>query len=259
MEKGFDGRKYEKFSQPQQDWGSRMMDELDLHGDECILDIGCGNGLLTEKLAMRVPDGRVIGIDSSASMLEQAKSHKAENMEFRLLDIETMIFEDEFDVVFSNAALHWIMDHPRVLDMIYKSMKKGGIMRAQFAGEGNCKNLSDVLMEAISSHEFKADFSSFEWPWYMPGKAEYEELLRSAGFEQYRVWIENADRSFPDEDSFVGWIEQPGIVPFVSVLPEGRTSVFRDVVVEKAKKVAEQSDGTFFEFFRRLNVYAIKK
>ena len=235
------------------------MEELDLQGDEYILDLGCGNGLLTEKLAKRVPEGRVIGVDSSASMLEQAKSHMVDNVEFRLLDIENMGVEGEFDVVFSNAALHWVKDHSSVLRMIYNSLKKNGIMRVQFAGEGNCTNLAGVFMEAISSPGFKFDFKSFEWPWYMPGTAEYEELLKSAGFEECRVWIENADRNFPDEESFVGWIEQPSLVPFVSFLPEDRSPLFRDVVVDNAKKVARQPDGNYFEYFRRLNVYAVKK
>ncbi|WP_342306464.1 methyltransferase domain-containing protein [Methanolobus sp. ZRKC5] len=256
---GFDGQKYEKFSKPQQDWGSRLMDELDLQGDECILDLGCGNGLLTEKLAKKVPDGRVVGVDSSVSMLEQANYHKADNMEFRLLDMEDMIIEEKFDVIFSNAALHWVKDHSHVLNTIHDSLKSNGIMRVQFAGKGNCIHIAGVMMEAISSPEFESEFRSFEWPWYMPDKGEYEELLRLSGFEQYRVWIENADRNFPDDESFVGWIEQPSLVPFVSVLSEDRASLFRDFVVDKAKKVAGQPDGTYFEFFRRLNIFAVKK
>lgn len=259
MDKGFDGQKYEKYSKPQEEWGSRMMDELDLRGDECILDLGCGNGLLTEKLAKRVPGGRVIGVDSSSSMLEQANSHKADNVEFRLLDMEDMIIDEKFDVVFSNAALHWVKDHSHVLQIMHDSLKSNGIMRVQFAGKGNCIHIAGVMMEAICSHEFESEFRYFEWPWYMPDKAKYEQSLRSVGFDEYRVWIENADHNFPDEESFVGWIEQPGLVPFVSVLSEGRSSLFRDVVVDKAKKVAAQPDGTYFEFFRRLNVFAVKK
>lgn len=259
MEKDFDGKKYEKFSQPQRDWGSKVMDELELRGDEHILDLGCGNGLLTARLAERVPNGKVVGVDSSSSMLEQAENHRAENMEFRLLDMEDIVLEDKFDVVFSNAALHWVKGHSRLLNIIYKCLDHGGFMRVQFAGEGNCQNLYDVLMKVISSPEFENELSSLEWPWYMPGTSEYEELLSSAGFEQTRVWMENADRNFPDEGSFVGWIEQPGLVPFLPYLGEERTKLFRDNVVEDAKKLAAQPDGTYFEYFRRLNVYAVKK
>ncbi|WP_340820574.1 methyltransferase domain-containing protein [Methanolobus sp. WCC4] len=259
MEKDFDGKKYEKFSQPQRDWGSKVMEELELRGDEHILDLGCGNGLLTAKLAERVPDGRVVGVDSSASMLKQAEEHRAENMEFMLMDMETMVLEEKFDVVFSNAALHWVKDHSHLLKTIYENLRTGGFMRVQFAGEGNCRNLYDVLMKTISSSEFEKEFSSLEWPWYMPGTSEYEEQLLSAGFEQRKVWMEDADRNFPDEASFVGWIEQPGLVPFMPYLEEERTKLFRDTVVEDTKKRAAQPDGTYFEYFRRMNVYAVKK
>lgn len=259
MDKGFNGQKYEKFSQPQRDWGSKVMNELELRGDEHILDLGCGNGLLTAKLAERVPKGKVVGVDSSSSMLEQAEKHSTDNMEFRLMDMENMEIDDKFDVVFSNAALHWVKGHLHLLKLVYDCLNTNGIMRVQFAGEGNCMNLYGVLTDAISSPEFESNFTSFEWPWYMPNVSEYEKLLSSAGFEQYRVWMENADRNFPDEDSFVGWIEQPGLVPFMTFLPEEKAALFRDLVVGKTKKTAAQPDGTYFEYFRRLNVYAVKE
>lgn len=259
MKKGFDGEKYEKFSAPQQEWGSKVMDELALKGNEHILDLGCGNGLLSAKLAEKVPDGKITGIDSSPSMLEQAKKHKKGNMDFLLGDITGMDLEDEFDVVFSNAALHWVKDHSLALRQINRSMKSGGIMRVQFAGEGNCMNLIPVLKEIMDSLEFKDDFSLFEWPWYIPGVEEYEKLLIEAGFEIIRVWIENADRNFPDEESYVGCINQPSLVPFVSFLPEDKAILFAKRVIKEAKKIAEQEDGTYFEYFRRLNVHALKK
>jgi trans-aconitate methyltransferase len=73
------------------------------------------------------------------------------------------------------------------------------------------------------------------------------------------VWIENADRNFPDEESYVGWINQPSLVPFVSFLPEDKAILFAKRVIKEAKKIAEQEDGTYFEYFRRLNVHALKK
>jgi len=259
VKKGFDGEKYEKFSAPQQEWGSKVIDELVLKGNEHILDLGCGNGLLSAKLAERVQDGKVTGIDSSPSMLEQAKKHRKGNMDFLLCDISELDFEEEFDVVFSNAALHWVKDHSLALRQINRSMKSGGVMRVQFAGEGNCMNLIPVLKGIMDSPEFKDDFSSFEWPWYMPGAEEYGDLLVRSGFMGIRAWIENADRNFPDEESYVGWINQPSLVPFVSFLPEDKASLFAKRVIKEAKTIAEQEGGTYFEYFRRLNVYAIKK
>ncbi|MBP1909345.1 methyltransferase domain-containing protein [Methanolobus bombayensis] len=259
MKKGFDGEKYEKFSAPQQEWGSKVIDELGLNDNDNILDLGCGNGLLSAKLAEKVPHGKIIGVDSSSSMIEQAEKHKKNNMEFLLCDITKLNFEEAFDVVFSNAALHWVKDHSLALRQVYRSMKSNAIMRIQFAGEGNCLNLASVLQDAMFSPEFKDDFTSFEWPWYMPGVGEYNKLLIESGFQDFRVWIENADCNFPDEESYIGWIDQPCLVPFISHLPGDRALFFRDYVIREAKKIAAQEDGAYFEYFRRLNVYAIKK
>jgi trans-aconitate methyltransferase len=256
--KGFDGEKYEKSSSPQKEWGNRLIEELELKGSEHILDLGCGNGLITRALAEKVPDGKVLGIDSSTSMLGKAKSHKLRNMEFKLLDIRDMDFVEEFDLVFSNAAMHWVREHGIVLRKIHVSLKAGGIVRMQFAGEDNCPTISAVLKESMSSSGFEDDFRDFDWPWYMPDARTYEELLRSAGFRAYRVWMENADRYFPDEQSFVGWIEQPSLVPFLRVLSEEKSSLFRNMVIEKTKKAAFQPDNAYFEAFRRINVSAIK-
>jgi trans-aconitate methyltransferase len=102
----FDGKRYEKSSEHQREWGSKLIEELNLKGDETILDLGCGNGLTTKELAGKVPNGKVVGIDNSISMIETANSHKTENMELTLLNIDEMNFDNEFDVVFSNATLH---------------------------------------------------------------------------------------------------------------------------------------------------------
>lgn len=72
----FDGKKYEKSSQCQREWGTKLAEELHLKGNETILYLGCGNGVITKELAERVPQGRVVGVDSSPSMLEAAKAHK---------------------------------------------------------------------------------------------------------------------------------------------------------------------------------------
>jgi len=258
IEYRFDGKKYEKSSKHQREWGDKLVKELDLKGNETILDLGCGNGLITGELAERVPHGKVVGIDSSPSMIETAKLHKTGNMEFRLLDINEMNFDNEFDVVFSNATLHWILDHEKLLKKIYRGLKPNGFMRIQFAADGNCSNLIEVLREVMDLPQFSSYFRGFTWPWYMPKVEEYEKLLSHTKFRNYKVWGENADRYFRDEKLMIGWIEQPSIVPFLAVLPENMKKLFRDLVVEKMIKRTKQPDGTCFETFRRINVHAEK-
>jgi len=173
----FDGKKYEKSSQCQREWGTKLAEELNLKGNETILDLGCGNGVITKELAERVPYGTVIGIDSSPSMLAAAKAHKTANRELLLLDINEMAFEDEFDIVFSNAALHWVLDHEKLLKKIYSALKPHGFARIQFACAGNAPTFIAVVRGVMELPEFVTWFKDLRWPWYTPNPEEYEALL----------------------------------------------------------------------------------
>lgn len=254
----FDGKKYEKSSQCQREWGTKLAEELNLKGNETILDLGCGNGVITKELAERVPQGRVVGVDSSPSMLEAAKAHKTQNMELKLLDINEMVFEAEFDVLFSNAALHWVLDHERLLKKIYSALKPNGFLRAQFGGAGNVSNFIEVVRGVMELPAYVPYFKDFRWPWYMPNPEEYEALLSRTEFRNYKVWKENKDRYFPDEESIIGMVEEAGLVPFIAVLPEDLKKLFRDTVVKRMIERTKQRDGTYFEIFRRIKVYAEK-
>ena len=254
----FDGKKYEKASLCQREWGTGLVDELRLNGDEAILDLGCGSGVLTRALAERVPRGRVVGVDSSRSMLEAASAHKTENMEFELLDINNIAFDAEFDVIFSNAALHWVADHEELLRRFYNALKPGGFLRAQFGADGNVSNFIEVARDVIALPMYAPYFKGFRWPWYMPKPEEYEEVLSRTEFRNYRVWDENRDTYFSEERRLISMVEEAGMVPFLAVLPEDVKQVFSKEVFERLIAKTKQPDGRCFETFRRINAYAEK-
>jgi trans-aconitate 2-methyltransferase len=129
----FDGEKYEKASAHQREWGMRLIRELDLQGPERILDLGCGDGALSAHMADLVPHGEVVGIDASRGMIEAARSKERKNLWFLLMDINELNYTERFDVVFSNAALHWIKDHKRLLRNVSHALCKGGRLRFNFA------------------------------------------------------------------------------------------------------------------------------
>jgi len=259
MQFEFDAEKYEKASGHQRQWGEKLISELNLKGGERILDLGCGDGSLTAQLAEIVPDGQVIGIDASQSMIDSArKNHKAKNMKFILMDIEKIDFEDEFDVIFSNATLHWIKEHKRLLANVHKSLKAGGIVRFNFAGDGNCSALLKVVKGVMAEKRYVGYFKGFDWPWYMPSVAEYKKILMQFGFKEAKVWGENADTYFGDAEEMTRWIEQPSIVPFLKCVAEADKQAFRNSVIERMVKETLQPDGRCFETFRRINVFAKK-
>lgn len=254
----FDGEKYKKASRHQKEWGNSLIAELSLRGNEAILDLGCGDGGLTEELAQAVPEGNVLGIDASAGMIETARQRKRDNLEFRQTDINDIEFENMFDVIFSNAALHWVKDHTKLLHNTFRALKEKGVLLWDFAGEGNCSNFFSVVWDQMQSQKYEQYFREFEWPWYMPAKADYEKLVAAVGFSVYDVAEVNRDRSFADADEMIKWIDQPSIVPFISILPDDIKGDFRKDVIRVMLEQTQQSDGTCFETFRRIHVMARK-
>ena len=259
MKLDFDGEKYKLASGQQKTWGRTLIGELALRGDERILDLGCGDGSLTAELAALVPRGSVLGVDASASMIETArKDHAGPNLRFEQLDIDAINFQAEFDVVFSNATLHWIKDHESLLKNVFDGLKRGGAARFQFAASGNCSTLIRVVREVMAQRHYAAYFRDFDWPWYMPTAEEYRSLLDAALFVETKVWCENADKHFESADAMTKWIDQPSLVPFLARIDRKDRQRFRDAVVERMIKETMQDDGTCFETFRRINVFARK-
>ena len=116
----WDAKDYAKNSQNQYQWAKELIPKLKLKGNEALLDIGCGDGKITAELAKYLPNGRVVGIDSSAQMIKLAQNTfpklDCPNLSFQVMETRKLIFKNEFDIIFSNAALHWIVDQKAVLE-----------------------------------------------------------------------------------------------------------------------------------------------
>lgn len=254
----FSGEKYKNASRHQKEWGKTLISKLQLNGNETILDLGCGDGALTYMISQLVPNGNVIGIDSSKNMIHSALQYSADNLLFINQNINDMVYNSQFDIIFSNAALHWITDHKRLLDNCFKALRPGGKILWNFAANGNCQTFFSVVKEKISEEKYKKYFSSFEWPWFMPEISEYEIMLKQSNFKSYTIEAQNRDRSFKDIQEMTAWIDQPSIVPFLDYLPKQVKKQFRNEVVREMIERCLQPDGTCYETFRRINVYAVK-
>lgn len=254
----FDGEKYKTASTPQTEWGKTLMSKITLRGDEHILDLGCGDGRLTEQLSLLVPKGHALGIDASVGMIETARKICRENLTFLHMDMNDLDFSDEFDLIFSNAALHWVKDHRRLLQNSYAALKAGGMLLWDFGSEGNCANFLSVIQNKIREASYADFFRDFEMPWFMPAKKDYETLFSSMRYADFIITEVNRDRYFPSAEDIIKWIDQPCIVPFIECIPDNLKSTFRDEVIHEMLKKTRQPDGTCFETFRRLQVFARK-
>src|SRR3954449_5621397 len=125
--RSWDGAAYDRLSTPMEQLGREVMERLELRGDETILDAGCGSGRLTRLLIERVPDGRVIGVDASASMIDAARQRLGDAADLRVADLVGLdLGGTTVDVVFSTATFHWIADHDALFASLRQALCPGG-------------------------------------------------------------------------------------------------------------------------------------
>ncbi|MCJ7622321.1 MAG: class I SAM-dependent methyltransferase [Anaerolineaceae bacterium] len=162
----WDARDYEKHSKSQQLWAQELIRKLNLKGDESVLDIGCGDGKISAEIASHLTSGEVVGIDSSSEMIALSQKYfpanTYKNIQFCLMDASKLPFEEEFDIVFSNAALHWVQDHRPVLKGIFNSLKNGGIALLQMGGKGNAEAVLSVLESLLNTKEWGEYFAGLD-------------------------------------------------------------------------------------------------
>jgi trans-aconitate methyltransferase len=232
---GWDSEDYAKYSRAQQKWARELIDKLKLNGDETLLDIGSGDGKVTAEIAGLLPRGRVIGVDSAPSMVQLARSRYPQdthaNLSFELMDAAQLSFKERFDLVFSNAVLHWLTDHGPVLDGIFASLKPGGRMLLQMGGEGNAQLVVETIETLIEQQPWHDYFEDFSFPYGFFGPAAYSELLGRSGFTVDRVECIGKDMEHDGVDGLRGWLRTTWL-PYTERLSKQKKDVFIDSVVQ---------------------------
>jgi len=225
----WDAAEYSRSSSQQKKWGRELIAKLDLSGGERVLDIGCGDGLLSVDIASMVPGGSVVGLDSSLEMIRHAVESfppgEYPNVYWRCLDARELDYESEFDVAFSNAALHWIKDHGPVLAGVARSLVPGGRVLFQMGGSGNFAGIVSALGCVLSRQEWAGYFTGFSAPYGFYGPEEYTTWLEEAGLEPRRVDLVRKDMAQEGREGLAGWIRTTWL-PFTERIPEHRREEF---------------------------------
>jgi trans-aconitate 2-methyltransferase len=177
---------YDRLANPMQSWGETIVASLDLRGDESALDLGCGSGRLTEHLLRRLPRGHVIAVDRSANMLAAARAHLEPefngHVEYVQRSVEQIDFDGIADLAFSNAALHWVPDHPRMFRAIFRALKPGGLFMAQCGGGSNILSVRQRAQKLMDAELYRPYFEGWPGPWVFATPDEARERMLSAGF-----------------------------------------------------------------------------
>lgn len=232
----WDSRDYELHSRGQQRWARELISKLSLRGTETLLDIGSGDGKVTAEIADLLDEGRVIGIDNSESMIELATKRylttNRKNLSFMLMDAVDMHFDPVFDVVFSNAALHWVKDHRPVVNSIYACLRPGGRLLLQMGGQGNARAVVGVLDTLLGLRKYRRSFEGFEFPYGFHGVAYYQDLLAEAGFVRRRVELIDKDMEHSGVEGLKGWIRTTWL-PYTGRLEESARDGFIDELAQR--------------------------
>jgi len=186
-EREWDASTYDRIADPMTRWGEKVLGRLDLTGGELVLDAGCGSGRVTEMLLDRLPNGRVVALDASAAMLEEARrrlerfSDRVSFVQCDLLALGPSALGGvvAVDAVLSTATFHWVLDHERLFANIASVLRPGGQLVSQSGAEGNI----DRLIETVRSIGDER-----RGTWLYPSVEETRSRLERAGFEDIEVW-----------------------------------------------------------------------
>jgi SAM-dependent methyltransferase len=177
------------------DLGAAVLEMLAPRPGERILDIGCGEGTLTQQIVGR--GATVVGIDSSPDMVEAARAH---GLDVRLLNAEALVFDGEFDAVFSNAALHWIRNHDALLDGVHRALRHGGRFVAEFGGHGNVATIEAAIRAVLAGRALEPQTAR-----YYPTADQYGARLTAHGFVVQQISL--IPRPTPLPTGIRGWLE----------------------------------------------------
>ena len=212
---------------------------------EQILDLGCGDGALTEQLAALGCE--VVGIDSGPAMVEAAR---ARGLDARVMDGQALSFAAEFDAVFSNAALHWMRAPDAVIAGVRRALRPGGRFVGEFGGHGNVAAITVALMAVLAARGADGVGAI---PWYFPTAEAYARKLQSHGFAVERS--ELVPRPTPLPTDMAGWLATFAD-PFFSRLPAEQRVAARDEVLALLAPCLRDEAGRWTADYVRLRFAA---
>jgi trans-aconitate 2-methyltransferase len=223
----WDGQSYDRISGPMEALGLAVLERLELRGDESVLDAGCGSGRITQALIERLPDGHVIAVDASQSMVDAARE-RLPDADVRLVDLLELQLDEPVDAILSTATFHWIADHERLFARLHAALRPGGRLVAQCGGEGNIDVLRGHANEVRVREPYAAHFVDWQPPWNYAGPEETERRLSDAGFAHAECWLQPAPKQPEEPREFLSTIV---LGPHVQQLPQELREPYIDDVL----------------------------
>ncbi len=232
-------------------YGENLLQLLDPQPGESILDLGCGTGQLTEKIAQA--GAEVWGIDHAEAMIEKARQNYP-HLRFNVGDARNFQVERPLDAVFSNAVLHWVKEADKAIASVHQALKPGGRFVAEFGGQGNVQAIAHAIHNALEALGISAVALN---PWYFPSIGEYATLLEHQGFDViYAILFARPTPLAEGEAGMANWIKMFASAFFAGLSTDQQTQVIRHV--EEYLQPTLYHQGIWTADYRRIRILAIK-
>jgi trans-aconitate 2-methyltransferase len=222
----WDAATYDRIADPMTRWGTAVLERLQLAGNECVLDAGCGSGRVTEALCRRLPSGRVIALDRSAAMVTEAQlrlSPFAERVTMVRADLAKPLPLRPVDAIFSTATFHWIHDHEALFAHLADVLRPGGQLVAQCGGAGNIARVH----AAAKAAGVDLDPTHFATP------ADTEHRLKAAGFGAVRCWLQPEPTALAPGEPFETYLRTVCLRPHLERLQPHEHQAFLHEVMRR--------------------------
>ena len=253
---------YAANSDLQKSWAEELLAELVFLGEERVLDVGCGDGKITAGLARRLPRGSIVGVDAAAEMTvfaqENFPASEFPNLSFQVMDARRLGFDGVFDLVFSNAALHWVEGHEEFVRGAASVLKPGGRLLVSCGGKGNAQDVFLALRSELRRSRWRVFFRGLAAPYFFYSLADYEGWLLRCGFRIEKLQIAPQEGLFEGLPAFAAWLRTTWM-PYTQRVPEALRQEFIDAVAARyLARHQPDSSGRVRVRMVRLEINAVK-
>ena len=247
----WDAANYARRSSLQEAMAAEVLALLELNGNEHILDIGCGDGRVTTRIAQRLSTGSILGIDASRQMIDLALTHQARNVHFQLANAASLPFHNVFDLVVSFNALHWLPDPNPPLQGIRAALKPNGRAQLRLVPDGARKSLETVLEETRKSERWASYYNGFCDPYLHITPEQYAQAAERHGLRVQQLHTASKLWDFLSRPNFFAF-GQVTFVEWTRVLPEPEKAGFISEVLDRYEKVAADTpaETNTFKFYQ---------
>jgi trans-aconitate 2-methyltransferase len=255
----WDAETYERIGTPMRRWAQAVIDDLDLKGDEVVLDAGCGSGSVTLDLLERLPRGKIYAVDSALQMIQKLektlKERDITNVVAMQSDLTKLYLNEQVDVVFSNAVFHWIQDDDGLFGSLARATRSGGRLRAQCGGGANIRKLMMCTREVEARPPYNEYLSGRVESRKYRTNEQAKQALERNGWRQVRAETFPSDVTFEDEDHAVLYLKTIILQQEAAALPDNLSGRFlRDVIAEVEAKYGQP----FVADYVRLDLWAVR-